>query len=144
MSKTMSVTEMLAGWIAALESDQDPIWYIYVHQNLEELSKMGKKIVFISQPMNGLSDEDILAAREEAIQNIKNQLGDDIEIADSYFKEEFEVSPEANRGLFFLAASLKMLAQSTHAYFCDGWEAARGCNIEHLCAEEYEIPIVRD
>ena len=141
----MSVTEMLAGWIAALGSDQDPIWYIYVHQkNLEELSKMKKKIVFISQPMNGLSDEDILAAREEAIQDIKNQLGDDIEIADSYFKEEFEVSPEANRGLFFLAASLKMLAQSTHAYFCDGWEAARGCNIEHLCAEEYGIPIVRD
>ena len=144
MSKLMTVTEMLAEWIAALKSDQDPIWYIYGEQkNSEDYLKMGKKIVFISQPMNGLSDEDILAARE-AIQDIKNQLGDDIEIADSYFKEEFEVSPEANKGLFFLAASLKMLAQSDYAYFCDGWEETRGCPIEHLCAEKYGIPILRD
>ena len=45
------------------------------------------KKVFISQPMNGLTDEEILANREEAIENIKKRIGDDIQILDSFFQD---------------------------------------------------------
>lgn len=53
--------------------------------------------LFISQPMNGLSDEDILKERDRAIKCAKKQLGDDIEVLDSYFTED---EPEGvNSGL---------------------------------------------
>ena len=66
-------------------------WYIYMEEEDTQMNE--KKIVFISQTMRGLSDEDILAAREEAIQDIYNILAEKgiekecIEIADSYFDD---------------------------------------------------------
>ena len=27
-------------------------------------------------------------------------------------------------------------------YFCKGWENARGCKIEHMCAEVYGLKII--
>ena len=120
----------------------------------EENTKMNeKKIVFISQTMRGLSDEDILAAREEAIQDIYNILAEKgiekecIEIADSYF-DDYNATKllenVTNIPLVYLGESLKFLAKSHYAYFCDGWEEARGCKIEHLCAAEYGVEIIKD
>ena len=43
------------------------------------------KKVFISQHMNGLTDEDILANREYAITEIKKRVGDDVQILESFF-----------------------------------------------------------
>ena len=42
------------------------------------------KKLFISQPMKGKSDEEILAEREKAIQRAKEALNDDVEIIESY------------------------------------------------------------
>ena len=40
--------------------------------------------IFISQPMNGLAEEEIRHNREKAIKKIKSLYGDDAEIIDSY------------------------------------------------------------
>ena len=150
-----AVKDMLDNWIAALEEDTneiDPIINKYGEE--EENTKMNeKKIVFISQTMRGLSDEDILAAREEAIQDIYNILAEKgiekecIEIADSYF-DDYNTTEllenVTNIPLMYLGESLKFLAKSHYAYFCDGWEEARGCKIEHLCAVEYGVEIIKD
>lgn len=35
-----------------------------------------------------------------------------------------------------------LLATADVAYFASGWKNARGCKIEHICAEQYGIKIV--
>lgn len=98
--------------------------------------------VFISQPMNGLTDDEILIERNRAIFAIKAQFGDDVEILSSYF-EDYEPSG-GNIGLKYLAKSLELLADADGVYFCDGWRTARGCKIEYQCARNYHITVIRE
>lgn len=95
------------------------------------------KKLFISQPMRGKTDEEILAVRAQAIQSAERVLGEEVEVIDSFFKDAVVPSTVLSRPLWFLGESLKMLAGADVAYFADGWEDARGCRIEHECAEEY-------
>ena len=93
------------------------------------------KKLFISQPMQGKSKEEIIAERKVAICQAKEAVGDEVGIIDSYF----ENAPACNRPLWFLGESLKLLATADIAYFASGWEEARGCKIEHDCAIAYGI-----
>lgn len=93
------------------------------------------KKLFISQPMRGKSDEEILAEREKAIKVAQELVGEPIEVIDSFFQR----APADARPLWFLGKSLELLATADVAYFAEGWQDARGCRIEHECAKEYCI-----
>ena len=93
------------------------------------------KKLFISQPMNGKSDEQILKEREEAVREAKIVCGEEVELIDSFFQS----APADARPLWFLGKSLELLSTADIAYFAPGWKEARGCKIEHLCAVEYGI-----
>lgn len=92
------------------------------------------KKLFISQPMRGKSDDEILAERSNAIQAAKDALGEDVELIDSFFG-----TSDMSHALEYLGESLKLLAKADIAYFAPGWNEARGCKIEHQCAVEYGI-----
>lgn len=95
------------------------------------------KKLFISQPMNGKTEAEIFATREKAIQSAQKQLGEKVEVIDSYFKD---YSPENGCApLKYLAKSLELLADADIAFFANGWDNARGCKIENQCAIEYGI-----
>ena len=95
--------------------------------------------VFISQPMNGKSNDEIELERKRAIEDIKEEFDiDEIIILDSFFKD----APHNAKPLWFLGSSLRILSDADIAYFCNGWEQARGCKIEHECAKEYGIKII--
>ena len=96
------------------------------------------KKLFISQPMRGKTNEEILATREKAIASAERELGEKVEVIDSFFKG---VPTEANP-LWYLAKSLELLSMADVAYFTKGWEEARGCRIENICAIEYGIELV--
>lgn len=93
------------------------------------------KKLFISQPMNGKTDDEILTDRSNAIQSAKESLGEDVEVIDSFFR----CAPVDATPLWYLGESLKMLSLADAAYFAHGWESARGCKIENMCAKEYGI-----
>jgi len=95
--------------------------------------------IFISQPMNGKSDEEILEERNTAIRHIKTMYPDAY-IIDSFFQEYTPCN--GNTGLLFLSKSLSLMAEADAAYFVDGWESARGCRIEHECCEAYGITCI--
>lgn len=98
------------------------------------------KKVFISQPMNGKTDEEILKEREKAIKSVQEKFGEDIEVIDTFIQEN---APEhSNAGLWYLGKSLELLSTADIAYFTKGWENARGCKIENKCAIEYEIDTI--
>ena len=96
------------------------------------------KRLFISQPMRDKSNAEILAERNKAIEVASKQLNEEVEVIDSFFKD----SPALTNPLLCLAKSLELLATADIAYFADGWEQARGCRIERLCAEEYNNPVI--
>ena len=95
---------------------------------------MAKKL-FISQPMNGFTDEQILEARNNAIEIVKERVNDEIELIDTFY--EFNGKP-----LEYLGRAISDMANADVAYFGEGWEKARGCKIEHECALQYGIDVI--
>lgn len=100
---------------------------------------MNKKKVFISQPMKDKTDEYIKKEREATLSYLNAKFGEDnYEVIDSFF----EGAPHDAKPLWFLSKSLELLATADVAFFCAGWEKARGCRIEHECAVQYGIEVL--
>ena len=98
------------------------------------------KRLFVSQPMNGKTDEEILQERMVAVEKAKVILDVDVELIDSYIEED---APEGyNPGLWYLAKSIELLAKADVVYFAKGWSKARGCIVEHECATRYGIKCI--
>lgn len=98
------------------------------------------KKLFISQPMKGKTDEEILAERRKAVRSAERVLGETVEVIDSFFQS----APADAKPLWFLGKSLELLAGADIAYFAKGWQEARGCKIENICAIEYGIAVIED
>lgn len=99
----------------------------------------------LSQPMAGKTQEEIIATREKAIAALKargfeviNTLFTD----EWYSKEKLEERGVVQIPLCFLAKSLENMSLCHAAYFCKGWEKARGCKIEHDAAVAYGLVII--
>ena len=89
--------------------------------------------IFISQPMNGKTNEEIENERNYIIDKLREN--ESVEIIDSFFKDKpYESSP-----LWYLGESIKLMSEADIVFFCKGWQTARGCQIEHDCALEYGI-----
>lgn len=101
--------------------------------------------VFIAQPMNGLTNEQIISDREKATEIITKLFPDEsIQVIDNlqFDTNEFDKLRHARIG--YLGNSIKMLADADASYFVEGWREARGCNVEHLVCVEYGIKIIKD
>ena len=96
------------------------------------------KKLFISQPMNGKTDEEILKEREEAVRQAEELLKEPVEVIDSFIQN----APAEAGPLWFLGKSLELLSTADVVYFVKGWENARGCRIEHECAVQYNITVI--
>ena len=103
------------------------------------------KKAMLSQPMAGKSEEEIIATREKANKTLKEK---GFEIVNTLFTDEwYSKEKMAERGvvqipLCFLAKSLENMSLCHAAYFCKGWENARGCKIEHEAAKAYGLEII--
>lgn len=108
------------------------------------MTVMAKKAM-LSQPMAGRSNDEIVSTRERAIEALEAK---GFEVVNTLFTDEW-YSPESmeERGvvqipLCFLAKSLENMSLCHAAYFCKGWEKARGCKIEHEAAVAYGLEII--
>ena len=93
----------------------------------------------LSQPMNGKTDEEIIATREKAIKVLQEK---GYEIVNTLFNESMKERGVVQIPLCFLAKSLESMSLCHAAYFCKGWENARGCKIEHDTAVAYGLEII--
>lgn len=85
--------------------------------------------------MAGRKHSDIVQERNKIIDILFETMGkeDNIEIINSLFHRE-NGSP-----LLSLSEAIALLSHADCVVFAEGWEDARGCRIEHMCAEEYGI-----
>lgn len=96
------------------------------------------KKIFISCPMNGLTDDDVFGKRALAKSYLERKYPNCEFIG--YIHED---APDIKRpSLWYLSKSIEILGTADAAYFCDGWQNARGCVIEHEICEKYNIPII--
>lgn len=103
---------------------------------------MSKGRAMISLPMGGKSEQEIVDTMKRAM---KELIRNGYEVADTLFSEEWAKNQESecpHSPLWFLAKSLEEMSRCNTVYFCDGWEKARGCKIEHEAAVEYGLHIM--
>lgn len=99
----------------------------------------------LSQPMAGLTDKQIIEARDKAIEVIRS-MG--YELVNTLFTDEWYTRENmTKRGvvqipLYFLAKSLENMSLCDAVYFVPGWESARGCRLERAAAEAYGVKIL--
>ena len=101
------------------------------------------KKIFISQPMRGLTDEEILKKRKEIFIKVEKIIGEPVELIDSFINE---YPGEINKSIpvWYLGKSIQLLSQADIVFFGGDWRNARGCKIEHEIATQYGISIIED
>lgn len=99
--------------------------------------------IFISQVMNNKTENEIKEERDAAIDRLKVLYkGTEFKILESYFKYEWVNDNYKNKPLKFLSKSIDMMANADLVVFIGDWKNARGCRVEHLCAQSYGISIL--
>lgn len=99
----------------------------------------------LSQPMAGKTEKEIVDTRNRAIAALAEQ---GYETVNTLFTDEWHSQEKMKeRGvvqipLCFLAKSLENMSLCHAAYFCKGWEKARGCKIEHDAAVAYGLKVI--
>ena len=99
----------------------------------------------LSQPMAGKTEQEIVETRNRAVAALEAA---GYEIVNTLFTDEwYSKDAMERRGvvqipLCFLAKSLENMSLCHVAYFCKGWENARGCRIEHEAAKAYGLKIL--
>lgn len=103
------------------------------------------KKIMISQPMRGLTEFQILEAKNKFLEFAKKE---GLEAVNSYFndewysKESMSKKGVVNIPMNFLAKSIEMMSLCDKVYFAKGWKNARGCKIEHEVAITYGMEII--
>lgn len=106
-----------------------------------------KKKAMLSQPMAGRTEQEIIATRDRAIAELERR---GYEIVNTLFTDEwYSQEKMTERGvvqipLCFLAKSLENMSLCHAAYFCRGWQDARGCRIEHDAAVAYGLEVIEE
>lgn len=124
----------LRDWFRQYMNEQHPGWR----------ERMNKRAM-VSQPMAGKTDEEIAEARDRAHAKLR-EMG--YEFVNTLFTDEwYSEAAMEERGvvqvpLCYLAKSLENMSLCHAAYFCKGWENARGCRIEHDAAVAYGLEVL--
>lgn len=99
------------------------------------------KMAMISQPMRGLSDDEIKATRDRAVECLSAK---GYEVVNTLFDFSAELDEDGieQKALYYLARSLESMSRCHAVYFCNGWSETRGCKIEHEAATAYGLDII--
>lgn len=95
------------------------------------------KKLYISQPIVGKTEKEILEERKKAIVKAKKLLGEEVEVIDTF--SDVEMTP-----LERLGHSIICLSKADVAFFLKGWQDFRGCIVEHSCTFYYDIPTIHE
>lgn len=101
---------------------------------METFEPTKRKVAMISQPMNGLTDEEIEETHKKARRHLE-RLG--YTVAETYISKSAKENP-----IYCLSLALEHMAQCDAVYFCNGWENYTMCGFEHMIAEEYGLDII--
>lgn len=98
------------------------------------------KYAMISQPMRGLSEEEIGKTRDAAIRCLQAR---GYQVLNTLFASDELPGPLGGQiPMRFLSKSIATMSRCDAVYFCEGWENTRGCKVEHAVAEAYGLEML--
>lgn len=103
------------------------------------------KKAMLSQPMKGLTDEQIVAARDKAVKYLEDkgyEVVNTLFTDEWYNKENMRKREVIHVPICFLAKSLESMSRCDAVFFVKGWSQARGCVIEHEVAVKYGVKVL--
>lgn len=96
------------------------------------------KKLFVSQPMRGKTDLEIINERLEAVKLIEEKYPEYYwQVIDSFLDISENKDP-----LWYLGKSIQLLGEADLVIFMGAWNLSRGCRIENECCVWYGIPHV--
>ena len=118
------------------------------HKNRNNTPVKQTKNLFISQPMRGLTNEEIMNVRQKATKFISDKYPDyTISVLPSY-KEQPDNTYNATSAVNLLGNAISLMARANVIYFVPGWQKSRGCQIENEIArrwlEETGVELIED
>lgn len=108
------------------------------NDSTEPITIVGKPKIFISLPMNGLTDEEI----HIEMNRIASKFKEKYDIIDTFIQEESPHDSSNNSGVWYLGRSIQLLSSADIVVFHKNWTSARGCMVEHRICELYNIPYI--
>lgn len=114
-----------------------------LNKEQEEVNELiTKQKVFISQPMNGKTVEEIRKEREIAIEELMNNFpNEEFQVIDTILPDA-GLEPESRNRIFMLGRSIELLADADLVYLSKGWQDSNGCMVEYEIAKRYNIKMV--
>lgn len=103
------------------------------------------KKAMISQPMRGMTYEEIQQVRDSATKTLEKQGYNVVHVPlinGSSLVSQMDKKGVVKPSLYLLANALDIMSCCHSAYFCKGWKEARGCLIEHQAAKAYGLEII--
>ena len=92
------------------------------------------KKVFVSIPMRDKERSEIISGQKKALSFLSEYLSEPLMLIETFIDDN--ASP-----LVCLGESIKRMSNADYVLFAEGWENARGCRVEHECANEYGLKI---
>ena len=106
------------------------------------------KYLFISQPMSGLTNDEILNVRQKATQFISDKYPDNEILVLPSYKEQPDNTYNATSAVNLLGNAISLMAKANVIYFVPGWQKSKGCQIENEVArrwlEETGVELIED
>lgn len=93
--------------------------------------------IFISQPMGGMTEEEIKLRRRATVFCPKLVKLEPYHRIDTIFKVDPNIDP-----IIYLGESIKKMADADVVFFAKGWQMYRGCRVEHEVALAYGKEII--
>ena len=89
--------------------------------------------IFISQPMTGLTNEQIIENRAAAASSLRDKLGEKYNIK---IINNLQMTEE-KKTLEYLGYDIACMADADLVYFIGDWKTHRGCLVEEFIAKKY-------
>ena len=106
------------------------------------MAKKELKHLFISMPMFGLSEEDIVKNQLMYRKRVEGLTKEEYYLIDNIHKHIDGDPKDLRTRLKMLADSLAIMSDADLVYFAPGWEDAKGCKIEYECAKAYGLKMI--
>ena len=101
--------------------------------------------IFISQPMNGLSLEEIVNVRKEYEAKIAKIIPNQFTIIDNLQANmDYIAGAKTHPRLYYLGGSIQLMSEADCLVMVNGWKNSPGCNIEVDIANKYGISVIYD
>jgi hypothetical protein len=105
--------------------------------------------IFISQPMNGLSEEEIEVRKNNAIFTLAYQRyirkmmyfdNDDYTEPDEFINSYIKDAPEGYTDIEYISDSIRLIKDADFIIFAHGWQNSKACQIEYEVWKAYKDP----